>query len=175
MTNLLKLMSQSTRFKQGFTLIELALVILLISISLLLIAPAVSTLVSSYKQDSALLRIETFLNYHQAEVERSGKKRKTVMDLEKGEYWAETEENSNFSEITEVLGKRTALPGSLSFVSLLTSEGEFSEGKGGFFLSSFVIEPVIIHLKDKEEKEYSLYWKPLSGKMEIYDGYIEAQ
>ena len=97
------------------------------------------------------------------------------MDLEKGEYWAETEEYGNFSEVTEVLGKRRALPKNLSFVDLMTSEGKFSEGKGGFSLSSFVIEPVIIHLKDKQEKQYSLYWKPLSGKMEIYDGYVEVE
>jgi len=158
---------------RGFTLIELALVALLISISLLLFGPAVSTLVSSYKQDSALLRIETFLNYHQGEVERSGKGRRAIIDLEKGEYWAELKENDNFIESTEVLGKRTALPRDLSFVSLLTSEGRFSEGLGGFSISLFSIEPAIIHLKNKEEKQYSLYWKPVSGKIEIYDGYIK--
>ncbi|MCK4244924.1 MAG: hypothetical protein KAX20_04800 [Candidatus Omnitrophica bacterium] len=163
------------RRAKGFTLIELALVALLISISLLIFAPAVSTLVSSYKQDSALLRIETFLNYHQGEVERSGKERRFCLDLEKGEYWAELKEDDDFFEVTEVLGKRTVLPRNLFFVDLLTLEGKFSEGIGDFSISLFSIEPAIIHLKDKEERQYSLYWKPLSGKIEIYDGYIEEE
>ncbi len=160
---------------KGFTLIEISLVALLISISLLIFAPAVSSLISSYSRDSALVRIETFLNYHKGEVERSGKERRFCLSFAKGEYWAEIEENGNFTESAEVLGKRAALPRNLSFVDLISSEGEFSEGTGSFSISLFAIEPAIIHLKDKKENDYSLYWKPLSGKIEIYDGYIEER
>jgi len=153
----------------GFTLIELVLVILLISITLLLFAPLLANFVSSSRLDFALQRIETFSNYHQGEVERLGKERIFCLDFENGEY------KENFVEITEVLGKRASLPKNLSFVDLMTSRGKFNEGIGSFSLSPFALEPAIIHLKDEKENYYSLYWKPLSGKIEIYDGYIEEE
>ncbi len=151
---------------EGFTLIELALVILLISITLLLFAPLLSSFVSSYRQDFALQRIEAFSSYHQGEIERSGKERIFCLDFENGEYWAELKGKENFIEITGVLGKRAFLPETLSFVDIVTSRGKFNEGIGSFSLSPSALEPVIIHLKDKKENYYSLYWKPLSGKME---------
>ena len=158
----------------GYTLIELALVILLISISLSIFAPQIFGLVSSYRRDSAIQKIGTFLNYHQGEVEISGRARRFCLDLEKGEYWAEINERGNFSESTEILGKRVILPKNISFLDLVTAEGKFSEGLGTFPLSSFFINPVIIHFKEmNREQYYSLYWKPLSGKTEVYDGYIE--
>ena len=160
---------------KGFTLIELALVVLLISITLLLFAPLLANFVSSSRRDFALQRIETFSNYHQGEVERSGKERIFCLDFEKGEYWAELRGKENFVEIAEVLGKRTALPKNLSFVDLVTSRGKFNEGIGSFSLSPYALESVIIHLEDKKENYYSLYWKPLSGEIEIYDGYIEER
>ena len=160
---------------RGFTLIELALVVLLISISLLLFAPLLANFVSSSKLDFALQRIETFSNYHQGEVERSGKERILCLNFEKGEYWAEQKGKENFVEITEVLGKRITLPKNLSFVDVVTARGKFNEGIGSFSLSPSALEPAIIHLKDKKENFYSLYWKPLSGKMEIYDGYMEEE
>ena len=160
---------------KGFTLIELALVVLLISITLLLFAPLLANFVSSSRRDFALQRIETFSNYHQGEVERSGKERIFCLDFENGEYWAELRGKENFVEITEVLGKRTALPKNLSFVDLVTSRGKFNEGIGSFSLSPSALEPAIIHLEDKKENYYSLYWKPLSGEIEIYDGYMEEE
>ncbi len=158
---------------KGFTLIELALVVLLISIPLLLIAPLLSHFISSYQRDFALQRIEAFLNYHQGEIERSGEERIFCLDFEQGEYWAELRGKENFVEIKEVLGKRATLPKTLSFVDLVTSKGKFNEGIGNFSLSPSTLEPVIIHLEDKKGKYYSLCWKPLSGKIEIYDEYIE--
>ena len=160
---------------RGFTLIELVLVILLISITLLLFAPLLANFISSSKLDFALQRIETFSNYHQGEVERSGKERILCLNFEKGEYWAEQKGKENFVEITEVLGKRITLPKNLSFVDVVTARGKFNEGIGSFSLSPSALEPAIIHLKDKKENYYSLYWKPLSGKIEIYDGYVEER
>lgn len=160
---------------KGFTLIELALVVLLISITLLLFAPLLANFVSSSRLDFALQRIETFSNYHQGEVERSGKKRIFCLDFENGEYWAELKGKENFVEIAEVLGKRSVLPKNLSFIDLVTSRGKFNEGIGSFSLSPSALEPAIIHLEDKKENYYSLYWKPLSGEIEIYDGYVEEE
>jgi general secretion pathway protein H len=97
-------------------------------------------------------------------------------DLKKGEYWVtHLDEGREYKEDPSILSSRVRLPGNIHFEDIVTQHG----GKvyDGVTFTQFLpigwAEETIIHLGDGRERHYSLLIIPLTGKVRIYDRYVD--
>jgi hypothetical protein len=76
---------------------------------------------------------------------------------------------------TAVLSERH-LPKGISFRDIVSPrDGKIREGEASMnFLPSGVTEEMTIHLEGDEGEVYTLMVMPLTGRMRIYDRYVEA-
>jgi general secretion pathway protein H len=85
------------------------------------------------------------------------------------------DESKEFKEDPSILSSRVRLPGTIHFEDIVTQHGgKVYEGETftQFFPNGWV-EETIIHLGDKRERHYSLLVMPLTGRVRIYDRYVE--
>lgn len=160
----------------GFTLLELALVVLLIGLFTLLTVPIFSGWGESSLQSSAR-RLTGTVKYLYNESALQKKEFRLVFDLDKSAYLAKVlEANGQLAEVDGV-GNRGQLKGEVRFQDVaIAGHGKFSSGE-----VTTVIHPVgwleetIIHLKDEDGRTLTLRLMPFTGSTEIYEGYREFE
>ena len=169
--------------KNGYTLIELAIVILLIGLILSIAFPrlggilpqrrlekTVNMLIGTIKQvhNSAaagkkIYRLHYKLNYH--------------LNLKEDEFWVACLEGNEWLEDTSILSRKRKLPDGITFKDITTQyNGKIIEGETStLFLPTGLIENTTIHLRDRDENIFTLIIKPLTGKVIVEEGYVEVE
>jgi len=161
--------------ERGVTLIELSAVLLIVAVILAFFTPQFRDL-TEYQIKSSSRRLAGTIKYLFTEAAIRHTYYRLNYDLKNGEYWVTyLDEAKQFKDDLSIFSSRVRLPGSIHFEDIVTqSQGKVYEGETftQFFPHGWV-EETIIHLGDKRGRNYSLLIMPLSGKVRIYDRYVE--
>ncbi len=167
-----RLFNQRALDQSGFTLIELALVVLILGLMASLSMPLISGFESNHLNSSAR-RLAGTVKYLYNEAAMTGMEHRLTFELEDDSYRAT---NINFSGELQPLqgvGAKKKLSSGVHFVSIYQPHrGEQTEGEvTTALLPGGWMEETIIHLQDDKENKMTLRLVPLTGLTEIYDGY----
>lgn len=161
--------------ERGFTLIELSVVLLVLAVLLTFVTPRFREL-TEYEIKASSRRLAGTIKYLFNEAAIRHVHYRLNYDLKKGEYWVTyLAEDKEFKEDPSILSSRARLPANIHFEDIVTQRrGKVYEGQ--IFTQFFPIgwaEETIIHLGNRRERHYSLLVMPLTGKVKIYDRYVD--
>ena len=156
----------------GFTLLELAVVLLLLVVVLGLVLPEASSLFTDSDLRTSARRLAGSVAGARNEAMLGGRIQELVIDLESGSFWiapaGEVEEGRKPGS-----GKRT-LAGQVRFLDIRKGEDETrNTGRVALrFHPKGLVEPAVIHLKGAGNRVRTLSIKPFNGRLSIEDGYV---
>ena len=168
-------MSQRGNAERGFTLIELSAILLILAVLLAFLIPRLRDL-TEYHIKSSSRRMASTIKYLFDEAAIRHAYYRLNYDLKKDEYWVTyLDEGKEFKEDRSILASRVKLPASIHFEDIVTQQrGKVYEGETfTLFFPNGWVEETIIHLGDNRGRHYSLLVMPLTGKVRIYDRYVE--
>lgn len=167
---------------RGFTLIELTVVIVVLGIMLSLIIPRLGELGAANLKRSArhLTGMIRFLHDEaQAKKDPTKGSYRLRFDISGGRYWAEVltfnleDKTAEYKPYTSELGAEGSLFGRTAFrdvkVTSHPDEPYIEFSPNGW------VERALIHLRDGEERDFTLKVNPLTGNTELLEGYIEER
>lgn len=160
--------------KAGFTLVEIVVVMVLISLFMVFSVPLFSNIGTS-SLDSSARRLSGTIKYLFNESAISGLEYRLIYDLDRGTYRAQVLEADGTLVDAPDQGREAALKGTVSFMDLqLPGRGKFSAGQVTTRLHpSGWVEEATIHLDDGDGEMLTLRVMPLTGTTEVFDGYRE--
>jgi prepilin-type N-terminal cleavage/methylation domain-containing protein len=162
------------RSAAGFTLIEVVVVMVLISLFMVFSVPLFGDLGTS-SLDTSARRLGGTIKYLFNEAAITGLEHRLIYDLDEGTYRAQV--LSPEGELTDAgaQGRQAALKSGVRFRDLrVPGRGKFSMGQVTTRIHpSGWIEETIIHLAEGEDEELTLRVVPLTGMLEVYSGYRE--
>lgn len=162
---------------RGYTLIELAVVIAILGVMITLVAPRLGELGEANLKRSArhLTGMIRFLHD-----EAQAKKTEYVLrfDIQDGRYWAESfkrlsEGTGEFQKTTSAIGGEGRLFGQTRFRDV--QAGSHPDEPYIRFTPEGWVESAVIHLRDGDDRDFSLLVKPLTGNTELREGYVEER
>ncbi len=160
---------------RGFTLVELAIVILIIAIVLGFSIPRLGHL-TGHNLNVGCRRLSGTVKYlfHRATVTRTIYR--LNYDLKANEYYVTyQDENLEFVSDPSALARKVKLPRDVVFEDIvILGRGKFDENEvhTHFFPKGWV-EETLVHLKDARGRRASIHILPLSARVKIYDTYVE--
>lgn len=170
----------------GFTLLEILVVMLIIGAFFFVAVPKFQDLTEvNLKSASRNLTATIKYLYNEAAFKKSI--HRLTFDIEAGEYWVETLQNSEFGGgQTREFGlsedsstqKRHKLPNGVYFKDVVTERTLErnpldEENEYILFLPTGFVEPAVIHIFTDDERYYTLATKPYTGGTKVYDEYVE--
>lgn len=166
-----------TSHSKGFTLIELAVVVVILGVMIALIVPRLGEIGEANLKRSArhLTGMIRFLH-------EESQAKKTIyrlrFDIQDGRYWAEaltltSGKTREFKRTTSVIGGEGSLSGQTTFRDVVVSS--HPEEPYILFRPDGWVEHAIIHLRDGSDRDFSLLVKPLTGNTELREGYVEER
>ena len=169
-------MSPTTRNSgpaRGFTLIELCVVLVIISVILAVAIPRYSGFMTRGTMRSEARRIAALVRYLSRESSRSGNVYHLYFDVDKDSYRVAVSAGRGrpVEESTQLTRPRS-LPDGIRFkdVAVLWRAGKSQERKTVTFYPKGENDEAIVHFSDFGKKQaYSLYIKPYAGRSVIYD------
>ncbi len=158
----------------GFTLIELSVAIFLVALFAFIVVPSVM-LVGEDRLAAEARRLAGAVKYHYNEAALSGRRHRLQIDLDKGRYgFAAFEPKGERLELVPV-GKQRQLPDGVRFRDVdIAGRGKSSSGEIGVDIYPVGwMEETTIHLEQGDETVLTLHVVPLTGIVEVYEGYRE--
>jgi len=158
--------------ESGFTLLELSVAIFLVALFSFLVVPSVM-MVGEDRMAVEARRLAGAVKYHYNEAALSGRRHRLQIDLDKGSYgFAQFVPKGDHLELTPI-GKRRNLPDDVRFRDV-TIAGRGLHSRGEIEVDIFPVgwmEETTIHLEQEDENVLTLYIMPLTGIVEVYEGY----
>ena len=164
-------------FLAGFTFIELLIVLLILSVSLLIVLPNFRNILPGTHLSSSARYVAAAISWLYHEAGLSGRKCRLNLDLDEDEYWFEKEAAEGEMEKLEgnLQGVRRLLQG-VSFRDVVTETKKVEEGEVYIDFSPYgFVEPAIIHLVNSEGEQLSITINSFTGRAEIQEGYVEEK
>jgi prepilin-type N-terminal cleavage/methylation domain-containing protein len=158
----------------GFTLIELAVVVLLIALFTGLSIPLLSR-IGDHGLDSSARRLAGTVKYLFNEAALSGRPYRLTYNLTQGTYRAARLETSGELTAQGGLVREQRLKGDARFKDLtIGGRGTLSDGEVTTdILPVGWMEETTIHLDDGSDQILTLHINPFTGATEVYQGYRE--
>lgn len=159
--------------ESGFTLIEIVVVMVLISLFMVLSIPLYGN-IGTGSLDTSARRLSGTIKYLYNESAISGLEYRLIYDLDRGTYRAQALEKDGALTDAQDQGRQAALKGAVRFKDLkVPGRGKFSSGQVTTRIDpSGWVEETVIHLEDGNEV-LTLRVMPLTGTTEIFQGYRE--
>ena len=158
--------------QRGFTLVELAIVVVLLA----LVAGLTLPLLSSWGQDDLLgaaRRLAGTVRYLYNEAALTRNEHRLIFNLDDGSYQAKMLDRDGELKPVEGAASGRNLPGAVRFEDIvITSRGRFTSGEvTTLFHPSGWLDETVIHLKNDADRQLSLRFNPLTGAMDLVEGY----
>ena len=164
--------------EQGFTLIELMVVILLVGGFVFLAVPKIQT-GTEINIKSASSNLTATIKYLYNEAVFKKNIYRLSINIDEDEYWIETLSDGEYVQSTDPNHRRRKLPNGVHFEDVIT---ERSVGRNALeedeefilFLPTGFAEPAVIYLRtENEDTRYTLQTKPYTGGTRVYNEYVE--
>lgn len=179
-------LSASVPDNNGFTLLELSLVILVIGIILALVLPNLGIPKAKLEREKEIGKISQTIKYLYNLSQVQNEEISLLFDLDGNKFWAipftgKDDDGIIRPALQEMAGEylvpEKRLSSSLKIEDIINSEGnKITKGiMPLIFHPSGFVEPATIHLIDGKEKFYTLLINPLTGQSHIEDGYLKEE
>lgn len=170
--NLLKGGPFSGLDRSGFTLVELAVVTLLIALFAGLTLPLLSD--DGHRAlRSTGRRISGITRWVYAEAALTGLEHQLVFDLQRQVFFAQRLETTGELVVLSGPGRERSVSGQVRIMDVaINGRGQFSNQTATVrVLPAGWLEETVIHLETDEDTRLSIRLMPLTGASETYDGY----
>jgi len=162
--------------QQGFTLIEMALVVLLLGLLANLTLPLLSSM-DVDRLNGTARRISGTVKYLYNEAIMTGLEQRLIFDLAENSFvTVQLDPDGELSENTGP-GRRYQIPDSVQIESIYQPRrGERRDGQvTTAMLPGGWLEETIIHLKNDNDRRLTLRLVPLTGTTELFEGYRDLR
>lgn len=180
----MRISAARTSTKNGYTLIELAVVICLLGIVTFATVPRIAGFIyTGDLKTAARDMIQTVLRARTDAV-TEGKTYYLFIDLSNQNYWlldfpeSQSSDDTSLKRTDIVLGeavKKHLLPGNIRFLGIKVNQDKVVN-EGVKIIRCFPMgftDPATIYLGSSREKSCTLVLDALTGKVELKDGYVE--
>ncbi len=164
------------RRPQGFTLVELMVVLFFLGFILLLTFPKFRDLLAPGDMKRATLGLVGTLRYAQSQAATTKNFCRLNVDVTEKSFWVTVAgEKGQFSREPSSQGQAAFLPPGVIFLDVDHPErGKVREGTAFVeFSPTGWAEECTIHLQKGEEEVFTIFVHPLGGKIEAVAGYLE--
>ena len=158
--------------------LELAVVLLLLTVVLGLVLPEASSLFTENDLRTSTRRLAGAVAEARNEAMLAGRIWELVIDLESNTFWiapvGEAEEGGKSAEAGKSGPRKRSLAGQVRFLDVRKGEEESrNTGRVGIrFHPKGLVEPAVIHLAASDKRVQTLSIKSFSGRLSIQDGYV---
>ena len=161
----------------GFTLIELAVVIAILGVMIALVAPRFADIGNANLKRSSR-HVTGMVRFLRDESQAKKTVYRLRFDVQAGHYWAEaltitSDNTTEFMRATSVIGGEGSLSGQTTFRDI--KAGSHPDDPYILFTPDGWVEHALIHLRDGEERDFTLIVNPLMGSTELREGYVEER
>ena len=163
---------------RGFTLLELAVVLLIIGLLVTVAVPRFTDLTGTRLESSAR-RLAALVRYLSGEAAFRSHLYRLHYDLDQQSYWVTvltTAQNAaEFITDDAPLSRPVQLPPSIVFADVQVPDvGRVNRGQVyTHFYPHGYIDPTVIHLRDQSSRVLTVVIPSLTGEAQIYEGYVE--
>ncbi|PLX85322.1 MAG: hypothetical protein C0617_04420 [Desulfuromonas sp.] len=167
-------MKAGTWNRAGFTLVELALVVLLVSLFSMLTLPTLTGLGQNELSGSAR-RIAGTVKYLFNESALDRLEYRLTYDLDRDTFGAKKLESNGELVAVTGTGRQQRLKGGVRFKDVqVTGRGKFSTGEVTTSIHPVGwLDETVVHLENDRGKALTLRINPFTGSTEVHEGYLE--
>ena len=163
--------------QDGFTLVELSIVILLLSFILLFSIPRYTDVLGGQRLNSSGHLIMGMVRYVYDQATARKRVYRLNYSLKDGQLWISwLDDEGEFVDDQSPLGRRRNLLSGVSFEDIVTPTETVKEGHTytQFFPTGFV-DKGVVHLRAIDGTQLTLFIQSLSGRVKIEPGYREEE
>jgi len=162
---------------KGFTLIELAVVIAILGVMIALVAPRFADLGEANLKRSAR-HLTGMIRFLRDEAQAKKTIYRLRFDIPAGSYWVEamtltSDTTLEYRKVSQVIAGEGSLSGNTTFRDVAVSG--HPDDPYLLFMPDGWVEHALIHLRDGEDRDFTLLVKPLTGDTELREGYVEER
>lgn len=158
----------------GFTLVELAVVLMILTVFLGLVLPEASSFLFRSDLKASSRRLAGAVAYARSQAMLEGRFWELTLDLDTDSFWAAAvEEDDSASDLNKV--RKRTLAGEVRFVDVqkLPDETKRAGRIALHFHPKGLVEPAVIHLAGSGKQVQTLFIKAFNGRLVVREGYLE--
>lgn len=162
---------------RAFTLLELLIVVIIISLVFFFATPKFQEITES-SAESALRRLKAVIEFQHDEAIFKKTNRRIYFDIREGKYWTSYLTLNSDGKLIPIKDEMFSLPSGITFEDIeIVNKGKFTEGENVFMelRSSGYSDETFLHLKAGNTKQYTIHLHPFTGKVRVYEGYIQKK
>lgn len=161
----------------GFTLIELAVVIVILGIMIGIVIPVLGEITDANLRRSAR-HLTGMIRFLHDEAQAKKNVYRLRFDVPNGRYWAEaltplSDRAVEFKRVHSVLASEGSLSGQTTFKDVRVAS--HPDDPGILFTPDGWVEKAFIHLRDGQDRLFTLVVNPLTGDTELLEGEVEER
>ena len=159
---------------QGFTLVELAVVLMILAVVVGLVLPEASSFLFRSDLKASSRRLAGAVSYARSQAMLEGRPWELTLDLDTASFWAAALVKEDSSSDLDSVRKRT-LAGEVRFMDVqkLPDETKQAGRVVLLFYPKGLVEPAVIHLVGPGKQIQTLFVKAFNGRLVARDGYLE--
>ena len=162
---------------KGFTLIELMVVIVVLGVMMGLVIPQLGNIGDANLKRSTR-HLTGMIKFLRDEAQAKKVKYRLRFDIQGGRYWAEefirtSKDTEEIRRLQLALTNEGSLAGQTTFKDVQV--GSHPDDPYMLFTPDGWVEPAFIHLRNSDDKVFTLIVKPLTGDTELREGELEGR
>jgi prepilin-type N-terminal cleavage/methylation domain-containing protein len=162
---------------KGFTLIELAIVIVILGVMMMLVIPTFGEITGSNLKRSTR-HLTGVIRFLRDEAEAKKAVYRLRFDVQNGHYWTETltvasDRTAEFKRVPSAISTEGSLSGNTMFKDVKAAS--HPDDPYILFTPDGWVEKTFVYLRDGDGKDYTLIVRPLTGATELQEGEVEER